>query len=65
MAQVFVTITDDEGFNTNIIGPFPNFKKADKWISDKNEDYDGCCQEPYQAFNPMTPEAYKKWIGDD
>lgn len=64
MKNVFVTITDDEGFNTNIIGPFTQ-KGADKWISDKNEDYEGCCQEPYQDFVPMTPQEYKKWIGDD
>lgn len=55
----YVTATDEEGFNTAIIGPFKTYKAADKWASKMESSYEGDLQEPYQAFPVTTPKDFE------
>ncbi len=56
--SVFVTVTDEEGFNTHIVGPFTP-KAANKFVAKHEATYGGHCQEPYQTFKVTSPKDFE------
>ena len=58
MSDIYVTETDEEGFNTCIIGPFNSYKESNKFIQKQMETYEGHVRQPYQDFTITSPTEF-------
>lgn len=57
--SIYVTVTDEEGFNSHIVGPFTE-EEATSFVSEQEAKYGGHCQEPYQILDITSPDEYRE-----
>ena len=55
---MYVTICDEEGFDTDLIGPFPSYEHAQEWVDKMEAKYEGHLQQPFQILTPTDPADF-------
>ena len=59
--NIYVTVTDEEGFNTHVVGPFESNQEAYEWCKphiQTSKENGSIVSEPYQVFPLTSPEDY-------